>query len=142
MQPPSEIKAVYSREADELVLRNWKSQATASFMSVLLDDDDEVLFPAVQVGSHFSRWITVKNPSQEPVVMHLILNAGEIIGECRISDTLFQPSSSSSLVSNRTIAPTRYGFSIAKNALTEAFVHPYGRALLGPILFQPSNQCD
>ncbi|KAL2522779.1 uncharacterized protein Fot_26754 [Forsythia ovata] len=111
-------------------------------MSVL--DDDEVLFSTVRFGSHFSRWITVKNPSQEPVVMRLILNAAEIIDECMIPDTLWQPLSSRSSVGNKTIAPTPtgYGFSIAKNALTKASVHPYGRASLGPILFQPSNRCE
>ncbi|CAA2981265.1 isoform 2 of transmembrane 131-like [Olea europaea subsp. europaea] len=139
MQPPPEIKAVYAREEDELMLRSWKSHASASFMSVL---DDDVMFPTFQFGSHCSRWITLKNPGQEPAVMQLILNAGEIIDECSIHDMLFQPPSSSSLVGNKTVAPTRYGFSIAKNALTKAFVYPYGRASLGPILFQSSKRCD
>ncbi|CAI9763312.1 unnamed protein product [Fraxinus pennsylvanica] len=140
MQPPSEMKAVDAREADELVLRNWKSHATSPLMSVL--DENEVLFPIVQVGSHWSQWITVKNPSQESIVMQLVLNSGEIIDECRTSDTLLQLSSSSSLVGNESIARTRYGFSLAKSAVTEAFVHPYGKASFGPILFRPSNRCE
>ncbi|XP_031275604.1 uncharacterized protein LOC116134077 [Pistacia vera] len=105
-------------------------------MSVL--DDHEVLFPMVQVGNHRSKWITVKNPSQHPVVMQLILNSGEIIDECRGTDGLIQPPSSGSLEFTR---PTRYGFSIAENAVTEAFVHPHGRASFGPILFNPSDRC-
>ncbi|KAI3462763.1 hypothetical protein Pfo_019426 [Paulownia fortunei] len=140
MQPPAEVKAVDTREADELVLKNWKSQATVSFMSVL--DDNEVLFPMVQVGNHCSQWIAVKNPSQEPIVVQLILNSGEVIDNCRTPDVHLQPSSSSILVGNKSIAPTRYGFSIAKDALTEAFIHPYGSASFGPIFFQPSNRCE
>ncbi|KAL2528423.1 uncharacterized protein Fot_21024 [Forsythia ovata] len=140
MQPPSEMKVVETREAEELVLRNWKTHATTSFMSVL--DENEVLFPIVQVGSHWSQWITVKNPSQESIVMQLVLNSGEIIDECRTFDTLLQLSSSSSLGGNKSIAPTRYGFSIAKSAVTEAYVHPYDKASFGPILFRPSNRCE
>ncbi|XP_057979850.1 uncharacterized protein LOC131165788 isoform X2 [Malania oleifera] len=135
----SETKALDIAEADELVLGNWKSQATTNGMSVL--DDHEVLFPMVQVGAHHSKWITVKNPSQQPVVIQLILNSGEIIDECRDSDGPFQPSSSGSLVRSESAAPTRYGFSMAESALTEAYVHPHGRACIGPISFHPSNRC-
>ncbi|CAA2996572.1 Hypothetical predicted protein [Olea europaea subsp. europaea] len=140
MQLPSEMKAVDAREAEELVLRNWKSHAATNFMSVL--DENEVLFPMVQVGSHWSQWISVKNPSQKSIVMQLVLNSGEIIDECRTSDTLLQLSSSNSLVGNKSTAQTRYGFSIAESAVTEAFVHPYGKASIGPILFRPSNRCE
>ncbi|XP_059645463.1 uncharacterized protein LOC132287019 [Cornus florida] len=135
----SQIKALETAEADELVLGNWKSQGTASRMTVL--DDLEVLFPTVQVGTHHSKWITVKNPSQQPVVMQLILNSGEIIDECKASDGLLLPSSSSSLVLSESTTPTRYGFSIADGALTEAIVHPNDRASFGPIFFHPSNRC-
>lgn len=134
MQTASEIKALETAEVDELVLGNWKSQGTTSGMSVL--DDHEVLFPMVQVGTHLSKWITVKNPSQQPVVMQLILNSGVIIDECRGPDGLLQPPSPT-----ESITPTRYGFSIAESALTEAFVHPYGKASFGPIFFHPSNRC-
>lgn len=108
-------------------------------MSVL--DDHEVLFPMVQIGSHFSKWITVKNPSQQPVVMQLIINSGEIIDECKDTDGFIEPPSSSSLVHGKTTRPTRYGFSIAESALTEAYVHPHSRASFGPIFFHPSNRC-
>ncbi|KAL8546270.1 hypothetical protein ACS0TY_006117 [Phlomoides rotata] len=140
MQPPTEIKAVETREPDELVLQNWKSQSRASFMSVL--DDKEVLFPMVQVGNHCSQWIAVKNPSKEPIVVQLILNSGEVVDNCRTSEMHSQPSSSSILVGNKSIAPTRYGFSIAKDAVTEALIHPYSSACFGPIFFQPSNRCE
>ncbi|XP_020554723.1 uncharacterized protein LOC105177659 isoform X2 [Sesamum indicum] len=140
MQSPSRIKAVDAREADELVLRNWKSQATGSFMSVL--GENELIFPVVLVENYFSQWIAVKNPSQEPVLMQLILNSAEVIDNCRITEMLLQTSSSHDLVSNKSIAPTRYGFSIPADALTEALVHPYGSATFGPILFQPSNRCE
>ncbi|KAK4409738.1 hypothetical protein Sango_0046800, partial [Sesamum angolense] len=99
MQPPYEVKVVDTREADEFVLKNWKSQGTASFMSVL--DDNEVLFPMVQVGNHSSEWVAVKNPSQEPILVQLILNSGEVIHKCRTPEMHLQPSSSRILPSNR-----------------------------------------
>ncbi|KAH6761759.1 hypothetical protein C2S52_019192 [Perilla frutescens var. hirtella] len=138
--PPTDVKAVDRREADELVLKNWKSQARASFMSVL--DNDEVLFPMVEVGDHYSEWIAVKNPSNRPILVQFILNSGEIIDNCRTSEMHLQPSSSSILTGNKSIAPTKYGFSIAKDGLTEALIHPYGSASFGPILFQPSVRCE
>ncbi|XP_057487911.1 uncharacterized protein LOC130773959 isoform X1 [Actinidia eriantha] len=139
MQSPSHVEAMEAAEPDELVLGNWRSQGTANGMSVL--DDYEVLFSMVQVGTYNSKWITVKNPSQLPVVMQLILNSGEIIDECRKPDGLLQPSSSIGLVLGAYTAPIRHGFSIVEGALTEAFVHPHGTASLGPILFHPSNRC-
>ncbi|KAG6774003.1 hypothetical protein POTOM_021352 [Populus tomentosa] len=134
-----EIKAIETAEADEFVLGNWKSQGTMSGMSVL--DDHEVLFPMVQVGTHHSRWITVKNPSEQPVVMQLILNSGEIIDECRGTDGSMDPPSSRIFVHAELTAPARYGFSMEESALTEAYVHPYGKASFGPIFFHPSNRC-
>ncbi|XP_028078184.1 uncharacterized protein LOC114280058 [Camellia sinensis] len=139
VQSPSLIKEMEAAEPDELVLGNWKSQGTASSMSVL--DNHGVVFPMVQIGTHHSEWITVKNPSEQPVVMQLILNAGEIIDECRAPDGLLQPSLSSGLVLSENTSPTRYGFSISEKALTEAYVHPYGTASFGPIIFHPSNRC-
>ncbi|KAL3833357.1 hypothetical protein ACJIZ3_008093 [Penstemon smallii] len=138
--PTSGIKVEDTREADELVLRNWKSQASTHLISVL--DANELVFPMVQVGNYSSKWISVKNPSQEPVMVQLILNSGEVIENCKKPEILLQPSSSSTLVGNKSIAPTKYGFSIAKNAVTEAYIHPHGSAFLGPILFQPSNRCE
>ncbi|KAE8694037.1 hypothetical protein F3Y22_tig00110788pilonHSYRG00312 [Hibiscus syriacus] len=125
-------------EVDELVLGNWKSQGTTGGMSVL--GDHEVLFPMVQVGSQCSKWITVKNPSTQPVVMQLILNSGEIVDECRSEDVFTMPPSGS-LAHNSSTIPMRHGFSIGENATIEAFVHPNDRASFGPILFHPSNRC-
>lgn len=122
-----------------MVLKSWKSQGTANGKSVV--EDHEILFPVVRLGSHSSRFVNVKNPSEQPVVMQLILNSGEIIDECKAADELLQPSFSSSMINYKSISPSRYGFSIAEGALTEAFVHPYGNASLGPIFFQPSNRC-
>ncbi|XP_075098307.1 uncharacterized protein LOC107764916 isoform X4 [Nicotiana tabacum] len=140
MHSPSEIKAVDTTVADELVLRNWKSQATANGMSVL--DESEIVFPVIQVGSHQSQWITVKNPSQKPILVQLVLNSWEIVDECKTSGSHLQPSLSSRIVGNYSIAPRRYGFSLAENAVTEALLHPFGRASFGPILFQPAARCQ
>lgn len=133
------LKATEMTKADESVLGNWRSQGTQIGMSVL--DDHEIMFPMVHIGDHQSKWIRVVNPSEQPVVMQLLLNSGEIINECHGSDEILQPSSSYNLVLNNHMTPMRYGFSIAQNALTEAYVHPHGIAVLGPIVFHPSNRC-
>lgn len=130
----SQFKAFETEEADEMVLRNWKSLGTTNGMSVL--DDQELLFPMVQIGTHSSKWITVRNPSGQPVVMQLILNSGEIIEECRDMQA-----PSGSLVYMEPAAPKSYGFSVAESAVTEAYVQPYGEASLGPVFFSPSNPC-
>ncbi|TKY70554.1 high affinity nitrate transporter 2.4 [Spatholobus suberectus] len=139
MQLRPNVKVLETEDVDELVLANWKSQGITSGMSVL--EDREVLFPMIQVGSYVSRWITVKNPSQHPVVMQLILNSGEIINECRGLDDLLHPSSSSNLVLDEGATPKKYGFSVPDNALTEAYVHPHDHVTLGPIIFYPSDRC-
>ncbi|RDX86864.1 Transmembrane protein, partial [Mucuna pruriens] len=139
MQLRPNVKVLEAEDVDELVLANWKSQGTTGDMSVL--EDREVLFPKIQVGSYVSRWITVKNPSQHPVVMQLILNSGEITNDCRGLDDLLHPSSSGNLVLDEGATPKKYGFSVPENALTEAFVHPHDHATLGPIIFYPSERC-
>ncbi|XVE82763.1 hypothetical protein DITRI_Ditri16bG0031800 [Diplodiscus trichospermus] len=138
MQAASSAKVLQTAEADELVLENWISHGTTSGMSVL--DNHEVLFPMIQVGSHCSKWITVKNPSNQPVLMQLILNSGEIVGECQSQDGSMKLSLGI-LAHNSSAIPVRYGFSIGESAQTEAYVHPYGRASFGPILFHPSDRC-
>ncbi|EXB55923.1 hypothetical protein L484_008274 [Morus notabilis] len=137
---PSQIKALETTEADEFVLGNWKSHGTKGGISVLVDN--ELLFPMVHVGSYQSKWVSVHNPSEEPVVLQLILNSGEIIDECKGTDGLIQPPSSGSLVHDESATPSRYGFSIAEGAVTEAFVQPYASASFGPILFHPSTRCE
>ncbi|KAM6591423.1 hypothetical protein CsatA_014028 [Cannabis sativa] len=140
LSTPSETKALEASDADELVLGNWKSQGTSGGMSVLVDN--ELLYPMVQVGSFQAKWIFVNNPSEEPVIMQLILNSGEIINECKGTDGLIQPPSSGSLVHDESNIPSRYGFSIAEKAVTEAYIHPHGSASFGPILFHPSSRCE
>jgi len=121
-------------EADRLILRNWRSQGTMSKLSVL--KDQELLFPVVQIGTQFSKWITVHNPSQKPVIMQLVLNSGAIIDHCKIPDDSFKPS-----VFSIISAETQDGFSIPETTTTEAVVHPFGSAQIGPVLFRPSKRC-
>ncbi|KAL5982405.1 hypothetical protein ACLOJK_016476 [Asimina triloba] len=140
IQGPSLIKWKVSdiAEADELILRNWRSQGISNGMSIL--EDHELLFPMVQVGSHHSEWIHVNNPSGDPVIMQLVLNSGSIVDHCGgSSQALYDPFSSSfghdDYISNKD------GFSIMEAAVTQAYVHPYSRAVLGPIVFHPSDRC-
>lgn len=136
---PSILKAVEAIKPDELVLENWKSQATISDVSVI--DHDEIIFPVVQVGTHYSKWITVQNPTQHPVLMQLILNTGQIVDDCKELDGFPEPSSSSLAVGEYALQ-TKYGFSIGETAVTEAYVLPNKSASLGPVVFHPSRRCD
>lgn len=131
-------KLLEASEADELILRNWKSQGTVTEVSVL--EEDELLFPVVPVGSHFSKWISVHNPSQQPVIMQLMLNSGEVIDQCKSADELYEHTSSSRFTKIDSLE-TRIGFSTSDSAITEAFVHPSESALFGPVIFRPSNRC-
>jgi hypothetical protein len=128
-QSLSEIKEMDIVEADEFVLGNWKSQGTTSGMFVL--DGCEALFPMVQVGAHHFRWITVKNPSEQPFAMQLILNSGEIIDVCRSTDGPLEPPSSSISVHSELTASTRYGFSMAESALQKLMFILWVKHLLG-----------
>ncbi|OWM66245.1 hypothetical protein CDL15_Pgr013462 [Punica granatum] len=131
--------AMEAKGLDNLVLQNWKSQGTDTEVSVL--EDHELLFSVVQVGDHLSKWITVRNPSQQPVAMQLILNSAEIIDECQASVEILIPVTSAGFVQPGSISPRRYGFSLADGARTEAFVHPHSTASLGPVIFHPSSRC-
>uniref|UniRef100_A0ACD5TV38 Uncharacterized protein n=1 Tax=Avena sativa TaxID=4498 RepID=A0ACD5TV38_AVESA len=127
-----------SVRADDMVLRNWRSHGTTTGISVLTNH--ELVFPVVQIGSQFSEWITVHNPSQQHVSMQLVLNSEEIIGQCKtVTDACEHTFSSRSPEIDST--ETRYGFSLGTSAITEASLGPLASALLGPIIFRPSNWC-
>ncbi|VFQ92057.1 unnamed protein product [Cuscuta campestris] len=127
-------------EAEEAMPMNWRSQATANNFSVL--ENPEVIFPVIEVGHMSSEWITVKNPSQEQVLVQLILNSAEIIDECGPPEMHLQASSSNTLMgSNNSCVLARYGFSIDNNAVTEALISPLEVASLGPVWFRPGSPC-
>ncbi|CAN0864178.1 Transmembrane protein 131-like [Linum grandiflorum] len=126
-------------EADEFILDNWKSHITSSGFSVI--SDQEMIFPVVEVGDHFSKWVTVRNPSDQPVAVQLILNAGEIVSKCKSSAPgNVVPPPSGSFIPNG-IHTSRYRFSLPQTAITEAYLHPDEQAFLGPIIFHPSDRC-
>lgn len=121
-------------EADRVILGNWRSQGTIAKLSVL--DEQELLFPAVQIGTQSSKWITVHNPSHKPVIMQLVLNSGVIIDDCKSPDDSFKPP-----FFTMTSVETQVGFSIPEPTTAEAVVHPFESAQIGPVLFHPSKQC-
>ncbi|KAG8097130.1 hypothetical protein GUJ93_ZPchr0013g35276 [Zizania palustris] len=125
-------------KADDTVLRRWKSHGRRTGISVLTDQ--ELSFPIVQVGSQFSKWITIHNPSLEHVSVQLVLNSEEIIGQCKtVNDACEHTFSSRSPEINST--ETRFGFSLSDTAITDANIDPSENALLGPVIFRPSNTC-
>lgn len=125
-------------KADDIILQQWRSHGTSSEISVLMDR--ELIFPVVQIGSQFSMWVTVHNPSLEHAAMQLVMNSEEIIGQCKIvNDACERAFSSRSPEIDST--ETRFGFSLNEAAITETFVGPLETALLGPIVFRPSNRC-
>jgi len=125
---------------DEYMLQNWRDQSTMSGLNVLVDH--ELRFPLVPIGAHYANSITVRNPSQQPVLVQLILNSGEIMENCKDYHGDLQPPSSNGFIHDHSTIPSRHGFSVAGSAVTEAYLHPYGTASLGPILFHPSNRCE
>ncbi|CAI9264287.1 unnamed protein product [Lactuca saligna] len=132
------IKVTETTKSDESVLGNWKSQGTNNKMSVINNNNKELTFPIVHVNTHQSKYINVINPSNQPVIMQLLLNSGEIITNCQKSDQILHPSS----FLNSQITPSRYGFSLPQHAVTEAYVHPHKKAILGPVFFHPSSRCE
>ncbi|KAI4326122.1 hypothetical protein MLD38_031466 [Melastoma candidum] len=134
---PSKVKM----DSDEMILRNWIAQGSDTGSSIL--DDDEVFFNMVPIGSHHSKWITVHNPSQHPVIMQLLLNPGEIIDNCKdkINGLAGLVSPGRSLISESSVR-IRDGFSLADGAISEAIVHPFDNVSLGPLIFHPSKRCE
>ncbi|TKV97797.1 hypothetical protein SEVIR_9G518500v4 [Setaria viridis] len=132
---PTIMRAV---KADDTILRQWRSHGTSDGISILMDH--EIMFPIVQIGSQFSKWIKVHNPSLEHAAMQLVVNSEEIIDQCKtVTDVCELTFSSKSPEINST--ETRFGFSLSDVAITEAHVGPSETALLGPIVFRPSNRC-
>jgi hypothetical protein len=125
-------------KADDVILRQWRSQGTSDGIFVLMEH--ELMFPVVQIGSQFSKWITVHNPSLEPAAMQLVMNSEEIIGQCKTVNDVCEHAFSSRSPEIGSME-TRFGFSLNEAAITETFVGPLETALLGPIVFRPSNRC-
>ncbi|KAK4754121.1 hypothetical protein SAY87_002225 [Trapa incisa] len=125
---------------EELVLQNWKSQGISTESSVL--EDCKLLFSVVQIGDHLPKWIRVRNPSEHPVVMQLVLNSMEVVDNCQDPVDDLRPVLSANSIQHESTSPARYGFSLAGGAQTEAYVHPHSTASFGPIIFHPSNRCE
>lgn len=133
-------KALGIAEADEFVRERWTAQSTMSGFYLL--DNQELLFPLIPIGKYHAKSITLRNPSQQPVIVQLILSSGESVDNCKTCyDHQNSPSLSSSICNDSTRV-NKYGFSVADSTVTEAFLHPNGTASLGPILFHPSNRCE
>ncbi|KAL6645444.1 hypothetical protein ACP70R_017052 [Stipagrostis hirtigluma subsp. patula] len=125
-------------KADDTILTQWRSHGSRDGISVLIDH--ELMFPVVQIGLQFSKWIVIHNPSLDHVAMQLVLNSEETIGQCKtVNDACEHAFSSRSPEIDST--ETRFGFSLSDTAITEAYVGPSDTALLGPIVFRPSNAC-
>lgn len=123
------------------MLRNRKLQGTTTLSETLsVLEDHDMIFPVVEVGTHCSKWIHVRNPSEYPVVMQLSLSSVSKINQC-----IPTSDSSEHHVTNRftqiSSTETSDGFSLGKSAIIEAFVHPLENDTFGPIVFHPSDRC-
>ncbi|KAK4760890.1 hypothetical protein SAY87_005783 [Trapa incisa] len=125
---------------EELVLQNWKSQGISTESSIL--EDRKLLFSVVQIGDHLSKWIRVRNPSEHPVVMQLVLNSMEVVDNCQDPVNDLRPVLSADLIQHESTSPSRYGFSLESWVQTEAYLHPHSTTSFGPIIFHPSNRCE
>ncbi|XP_042462123.1 uncharacterized protein LOC122045817 [Zingiber officinale] len=134
---PAESKLLKTFEVDELILSNWISHGAGTDTSVL--EECKMFFPVVLVGTHFFKWISVHNPSQQPVVMQLILNSAEVIDHCKTDEPYEYTFSSRFTEIN--FPKSRIGFSLSDSAVTEALLHPSQTVMFGPIIFRPANRC-
>ncbi|XP_042456898.1 uncharacterized protein LOC122041324 [Zingiber officinale] len=134
---PAESKLLKTFEVDELILSNWISHGAGTDTSVL--EERKMFFPVVLVGTHFFKWISVHNPSQQPVVMQLILNSAEVIDHCKTDEPYEYTFSSRFTEIN--FPKSRIGFSLSDSAVTEALLHPSQTVMFGPIIFRPANRC-
>ncbi|KAG6528050.1 hypothetical protein ZIOFF_010188 [Zingiber officinale] len=130
-------KLLKTFEVDELILSNWISHGAGTDTSVL--EERKMFFPVVLVGTHFFKWISVHNPSQQPVVMQLILNSAEVIDHCKTDEPYEYTFSSRFTEIN--FPKSRIGFSLSDSAVTEALLHPSQTVMFGPIIFRPANRC-
>ncbi|KAK9704999.1 hypothetical protein RND81_07G025900 [Saponaria officinalis] len=106
-------------------------------------DNHELLFPLVPLDGYFAKSITIKNPTSQPVTVQLILNSGETVNNCKLHNNHHIPFPwPSNLIHYDSASPSKYGFSMTENIITEAFIHPFGTASMGPIVFHPSNRCE
>ncbi|XP_074308759.1 uncharacterized protein LOC141643475 isoform X2 [Silene latifolia] len=129
-----------STERPSTFTKKWRDQRTMNDLYLL--DDHELFFPLVPLDRYSGKSITVKNPSQYSVTVQLILNSGEIVDNCKPHISHIPSPWLNNFVHHDSAGPTRYGFSMVENTVTEAFLHPYGTASLGPIFFRPSNRCE
>ncbi|KAH9618814.1 hypothetical protein KSS87_007318 [Heliosperma pusillum] len=136
-RPSTFTKVMGDAEVDEFVLQKWRDQRTMNDLYLL--DDHELFFPLVPLDRYSGKSITVKNPSQHYVTVQLIITSGEIVDNCKPHISHTPLPWLNNFVHH---GPTRYGFSMVESTVTEAFLHPYGTASLGPIFFHPSNRCE
>lgn len=136
-------------EADELFLKDWKSQGASENLSVLVQS--EIMYPMTQIGTEGSKWVNVSNPSEQPVVMQLILSSEAVSVQCKEDGEVWESwePNHSYLTANKLTTETTDDrgphytnvFFLPKYGVTEAKVHPYGKASFGPIFFHPSKRC-
>ncbi|XP_057851339.2 uncharacterized protein LOC131061589 [Cryptomeria japonica] len=136
-------------DIDNLFLKNWKLQGTSENVSVLVQS--ELRYPMIQIGTKSSKWVHVINPSNQPVVMQLILNSEAISAQCKDDGEVWENwelnHSYKTVTGLLTKAPDGFRgqntevFFLPDNGITEAYVQPHGSASFGPIFFQPSKRC-
>ncbi|XP_021714276.1 uncharacterized protein LOC110682278 [Chenopodium quinoa] len=137
---PILTKALDGAVKDDFFHEEWRTQSSMSGLYLL--DNHELLFPLLPVGKYYDKSITVRNPSQQPVVVQLILNSIETVDNCKTCYGHQQKPSASSSTCNDSTRMSMCGFSVADGTVTEAFLHPNGTASLGPIYFHPSDRCE
>lgn len=149
-QPALKGKSLgFVSEADELFLKDWKSQGASENLSVLVQS--EIMYSMIQIGTEGSKWVDVNNPSEQPVVMQLILSSESVAAQCKEDGEVWEswelnhPYPTANKLTTKTTddSSPRYTnvFFLPEYGVTEAKVHPYGKASFGPIVFHPSKRC-
>lgn len=149
-QPALKDKSLeFVSESNELFLKDWKSQGASENLSVLVQS--EIMYSMIQIGTEGSKWVNVSNPSEQPVVMQLILSSESVAAQCKEDGEVWEnwepnhPYPTANKLTTKTTDDSgpHYTnvFFLPEYGVTEAKVHPYGKASFGPIFFRPSKRC-
>lgn len=146
------IQALELGEALQLGNPNSNAQL-ASGISVL--QDSELVFPTTSLGRKEMRWVYVRNPSDKPIIMQLLIsseagainssmnNGGVPLMHCD-SNPWSKPGQGcdSFNVKHLQVSQTQNAtFSIAERDVIEVVLQPNSTDGLGPIIFEPVEQC-
>ncbi|XP_024521002.1 transmembrane protein 131 homolog [Selaginella moellendorffii] len=93
-------------------------------------------FEMVQIGVKEKMWINIVNPTQEPILINLILNTEAKSRNCKYRANWFWQGHKPQVHRDSSV------FAFDAGAVTEAIVQGGGKLQLGPLSFRTRQKCD